>query len=88
MCKQRKLTEEPLINGTNRSIGERSIQTLEKTTSTNGINWYYDYYNGSRDRKESVPRNSEYHERAQEHGCYVHMLGLEHQKWTQGHSFN
>ena len=28
MCKKRELTEEPLINGTNRLIGERSIQTL------------------------------------------------------------
>jgi len=28
MCKKRKLTEEPLINGVHRSIGERSIQTL------------------------------------------------------------
>jgi hypothetical protein len=28
MCKQRKLTEEPLINGVNRPIDERSIQTL------------------------------------------------------------
>ncbi len=28
MCKQRELTEEPLINGVHRPIGERSIQTL------------------------------------------------------------
>ncbi len=28
MCKKRELTEEPLINGVNRPIGERSIQTL------------------------------------------------------------
>jgi len=28
MCKQRELTEEPLIDGVNRPIGERSIQTL------------------------------------------------------------
>ena len=28
MCKQRELTEEPLIDGVNRLIGERSIQTL------------------------------------------------------------
>ena len=28
MCKQRELTEEPLIDGINRLIGERSIQTL------------------------------------------------------------
>ncbi len=30
MCKKRELTEEPLINGTNRLIGERSIQTLTR----------------------------------------------------------
>ena len=28
MCKKRKLTGEPLINGVNRPIDERSIQTL------------------------------------------------------------
>ena len=28
MCKKRKLTEEPLIDGVNQLIGERSIQTL------------------------------------------------------------
>ena len=28
MCKKRKLTGEPLINGVHRPIGERSIQTL------------------------------------------------------------
>ena len=28
MCKQRELTEEPLIDGVNRLTGERSIQTL------------------------------------------------------------
>ncbi len=28
MCKKRKLTGEPLINGVHRLIGERSIQTL------------------------------------------------------------
>ncbi len=28
MCKKRKLTGEPLINGVHRSIGERPIQTL------------------------------------------------------------
>ena len=28
MCKKRKLTEESLIDGVNRPIGERSIQTL------------------------------------------------------------
>ncbi len=28
MCKKRKLTGEPLINGVHRSIGERSIQTI------------------------------------------------------------
>ena len=28
MCKKRELTEEPLINGVHRPIGERSIQTL------------------------------------------------------------
>ena len=28
MCKQRELTEEPLIDGVNRPIDERSIQTL------------------------------------------------------------
>ena len=28
MCKKRKLTEEPLINGVHRLIGDRSIQTL------------------------------------------------------------
>jgi len=28
MCKQRELTEEPLIDGVNRPIGERSIQIL------------------------------------------------------------
>jgi len=28
MCKKRELTEEPLIDGVNRPIGERSIQTL------------------------------------------------------------
>ena len=28
MCKKRKLTEEPLIDGVNRPIDERSIQTL------------------------------------------------------------
>jgi hypothetical protein len=30
MCKQRELTEELLINGVNRPIGERSIQTLTR----------------------------------------------------------
>ena len=30
MCKKRELTKEPLINGTNRLIGERSIQTLTR----------------------------------------------------------
>jgi hypothetical protein len=30
MCKQREFTEEPLIDGVNRPIGERSIQTLMK----------------------------------------------------------
>ena len=28
MCKKRELTEDPLINGVHRPIGERSIQTL------------------------------------------------------------
>ena len=28
MCKKRELTEKSLIDGTNRPIGERSIQTL------------------------------------------------------------
>ena len=28
MCKKRELTKESLINGVNRPIGERSIQTL------------------------------------------------------------
>jgi len=28
MCKKRELTKEPLIDGVNRPIGERSIQTL------------------------------------------------------------
>jgi len=28
MCKKRELTKEPLIEGVNRPIGERSIQTL------------------------------------------------------------
>ena len=28
MCKKRELTKEPLIDGANRPIGERSIQTL------------------------------------------------------------
>ncbi len=28
MCKKRELTEDPLINGVHRSIGERSIQIL------------------------------------------------------------
>ncbi len=28
MCKKRELTEEPLINGVNRPVDERSIQTL------------------------------------------------------------
>ena len=28
MCKKRELTEKSLIDGANRSIGERSIQTL------------------------------------------------------------
>lgn len=28
MCKKRELTEEPLIDGVNRPIDERSIQTL------------------------------------------------------------
>ncbi len=28
MCKQKELTEEPFINGVNRPIDERSIQTL------------------------------------------------------------
>ena len=30
MCKKRELTEEPLINGVNRLISERSIQTLAR----------------------------------------------------------
>jgi hypothetical protein len=30
MCKKRELTEEPLINGVNRLISERSIQTLTR----------------------------------------------------------
>ena len=30
MCKKRELTEEPLINGINRLISERSIQTLTR----------------------------------------------------------
>ena len=30
MCKKRELTEEPLINGINRSIDERSIHTLTR----------------------------------------------------------
>ncbi len=30
MCKQRELTEELLIDGVNRPIGERSIQTLTR----------------------------------------------------------
>ncbi len=30
MCKKRELTEEPLINGINRSIDERSIHALTK----------------------------------------------------------
>ena len=30
MCKKRELTEEPLINGIDRSIDERSIHTLTR----------------------------------------------------------
>jgi len=30
MCKKRELTEEPLINGINRSIDERSIHALTR----------------------------------------------------------
>ncbi len=30
MCKKRELTEEPLINGVNQLISERSIQTLTR----------------------------------------------------------
>ena len=30
MCKKRELTEEPLTNGVNRPVGERSFQTLRR----------------------------------------------------------
>ncbi len=65
MCKKRELTGEPLINRVNRPIGERSIQTLmSKQSALMALIDTMTTTMGHRERKDSVPRNSKYHERA------------------------